>query len=62
MKERAQELKAEARHGPLAQKADGESDVLAKIAEMPQPDCVMAERIHALVKASGLASTSACRV
>ena len=52
MKERAQELKAEARRGPLAQKADGESDVLAKIAEMPQPDRVMAERIHALVKAS----------
>ena len=52
MKERARELKAEARRGPLAQKADGESDVLAKIAEMPQPDRVMAERIHALVKAS----------
>jgi uncharacterized protein YdhG (YjbR/CyaY superfamily) len=52
MKERARELKAEARRGPLAQKADGERDVLAKIAEMPQPDRVMAERIHALVKAS----------
>jgi uncharacterized protein YdhG (YjbR/CyaY superfamily) len=52
MKERARELKAEARRGPLAQKADGESDVLAKIAEMPQSDRVMAERIHALVKAS----------
>src|SRR3982074_3334665 len=52
MKERARELKAEARRGPLAQQADGESDVLAKIAEMPQPDRVMAERIHALVKAS----------
>src|SRR3954471_18135242 len=44
MKERAQELKAG--------KADGESDVLAKIAEMPKPDRVMAERIHAIVKAS----------
>jgi uncharacterized protein YdhG (YjbR/CyaY superfamily) len=52
MKERAQELKAEARRGPRAQKADGESDVLAKIAEMPKPDRAMAERIHAIVKAS----------
>ena len=32
-------------------KVDGESDVLAKIAEMPKPDRVMAERIHAIVKA-----------
>ena len=32
-------------------KADGESDVLAKIAEMPKPDRVMAERIHAIVRA-----------
>ena len=32
--------------------ADGESDVLAKIAEMPKPDRVMAERLHALIKAS----------
>ena len=46
MKERARELKAE------RGKADGESDVLAKIAEMPKADRVMAERIHALVKAS----------
>jgi uncharacterized protein YdhG (YjbR/CyaY superfamily) len=52
MKERAQELKAEARRGPRAGKADGESDVLAKIAEMPEPDRAMAERLHALVKAS----------
>ena len=52
MKERAQELKAEARRGPRAQKADGEGDVLAKIAEMPEPDRAMAERLHALVKAS----------
>jgi uncharacterized protein YdhG (YjbR/CyaY superfamily) len=42
MKERAKELKAEA----------GESDVLAKIAEMPQPDRAMAERLHEIVKAS----------
>src|SRR6476659_116848 len=46
MRERAQELKAAAR------KADGESDVLAKIAEMPEPDRAMAERLHAIVKAS----------
>src|SRR2546425_8844186 len=52
MKERAQELKAEARRGPRAGKADGESDVLAKIAEMPEPDRAMAERLHAIIKAS----------
>jgi uncharacterized protein YdhG (YjbR/CyaY superfamily) len=52
MKERAQELKAEARRGPRAKEADGESDVLAKIAEMPKSDRAMAERIHALIKAS----------
>jgi uncharacterized protein YdhG (YjbR/CyaY superfamily) len=52
MKERAKEVKAEARRGPRAGKADGESDVLAKIAEMPAPDRIMAERIHALIKAS----------
>ena len=48
MKERAQELKAAAR----ANKADGENDVLAKIAEMPEPDRTMAERLHAIIKAS----------
>src|SRR5437588_9881383 len=52
MKERAQELKADARRGPRAKKADGESDVLAKIAEMPKPDRAMAERLHAIIKAS----------
>ena len=52
MKERAREQKAAARRGPRAGKADGERDVLAKIAEMPQPDRVMAERLHALIKAS----------
>jgi uncharacterized protein YdhG (YjbR/CyaY superfamily) len=46
MKERAKELKAE------AQKADGERSVLAKIAEMPQTDRAMAERLHEIVKAS----------
>ena len=52
MKERAQELKAEARRGGRAGKADGESAVLAKIAEMPEPDRVKAERLHAIIKAS----------
>src|SRR5687768_18480429 len=52
MRERAQELKAAARRGPRAREADGESDVLAKIAEMPEPDRAMAERLHAIVKAS----------
>jgi ATP-dependent DNA ligase len=42
MKERARELKAEARRGPRAKEADGESDVLAKIAEMSEPDRVRA--------------------
>jgi uncharacterized protein YdhG (YjbR/CyaY superfamily) len=52
MKERTKELKAEARRGPRAGKADGERDVLAKIAEMPEPDRAMAERLHAIIKAS----------
>jgi uncharacterized protein YdhG (YjbR/CyaY superfamily) len=52
MRERAQELKAAARRGPRAGKADGEADVLAKIAEMPEPDRAIAERLHALIKAS----------
>src|SRR5437867_3340581 len=52
MKERAQELKAEARRGPRAKQADGESAVLAKIAQMPKPDRAMAERLHAIIKAS----------
>jgi uncharacterized protein YdhG (YjbR/CyaY superfamily) len=46
MKERAKELKAE------AAKADGESALLEKIAEMPKPDRVMAKRLHAIVTAS----------
>jgi uncharacterized protein YdhG (YjbR/CyaY superfamily) len=52
MKERAQELKAEARRGARADKADGESAVLAKIAEMQRSDRAMAKRLHAIVKAS----------
>jgi uncharacterized protein YdhG (YjbR/CyaY superfamily) len=47
MKERAREAKR-----PRGKKADGESDVLAKIAEMEEPDRAMAERLHAIVKAS----------
>jgi uncharacterized protein YdhG (YjbR/CyaY superfamily) len=52
MKEHAKELKANARRGSRASKADGESDVLAKIAEMPESDRRMAERLHAIIKAS----------
>ena len=52
MKERVQELKA------AMNKADGESDLLAKIAEMPEPDRSMAERLHAIIKASAPALTS----
>jgi uncharacterized protein YdhG (YjbR/CyaY superfamily) len=48
MREHAREVKAAGRAG----KADGESDVLAKIAEMPEPDRAMAERLHALITAS----------
>ena len=53
MKERARELKADARRGSRAKKdkADGESDVVAKIAELPEPDRAMANRLHAIVKA-----------
>jgi uncharacterized protein YdhG (YjbR/CyaY superfamily) len=49
MKERAKELKAEARAGK--KRADGESDVLAKIAEMPELDRALAERVHAIIQA-----------
>jgi hypothetical protein len=60
VRERAQELKAASRRGPGANKADGESDALAKIAEMPEPDRALAERLHALIKASApaLAATT----
>ena len=50
MKERAQEQKAEAR--AHKDKADGEGEVLAKIAELPEPDRAMAGRLHAIIKAS----------
>ena len=44
--------KAAARPGPRADKADGESAVLAKIAAMPGPDRALGERLHAIIKAS----------
>ena len=50
MKERAKELKAEARANK--DRAEGESDVLAKIAEMKGSDRAMAERLHAIITAS----------
>src|SRR5215210_6194517 len=50
MKERAKELKAEARANK--NRAAGESDLLAKIAEMPEPDRAMAQRLHEIVKAN----------
>jgi len=52
MKERGRELKTTARRGPRAAKADGESEVLAKIAEMQEPDRALAERLHAVITAS----------
>jgi uncharacterized protein YdhG (YjbR/CyaY superfamily) len=52
MKDRVQELKAAARPGPRADKADGESAVLAKIAEMRGPDRALGKRLHAIIKAS----------
>ena len=52
MKERARELKADARRGSRASEGRRGSEVLAKIAEMPEPDRAMAERLHAIVKAT----------
>lgn len=52
MKEHAEELKRAKGRGGKASRADGEADVQAKIAELPDADRVMAERIHAIVKAS----------
>ena len=51
MQERARELKAERRRSGASAAVDGERDLLAKIAEMPEPDRAMAERVHALVRA-----------
>src|SRR2546425_4253773 len=52
MKEYVHEMKTSAGRGPRADKADGESAVLAKIAEMHEPDRAMAKRLHAIIKAS----------
>ncbi|HLZ09949.1 MAG TPA: DUF1801 domain-containing protein [Chloroflexota bacterium] len=52
IRERAKESKVPARRGPRAENADGESDVLAKIAEMAEPDRALAERLHTIIKAS----------
>ena len=52
MKERVQEMKAAARRGPRADKANEESAVLAKIAAMPEPDRAMGKRLHAIIRAS----------
>ncbi|MGH3202680.1 MAG: iron chaperone [Streptosporangiaceae bacterium] len=52
MKDRAQELKAAGRRGSRADKADGESEVLAKLAEMNEPDRVLGERLHAIITAT----------
>ena len=52
MKDRAKELKTAGRRGSRADKADGESEVLAKLAEMNEPDRVLGERLHAIIKAS----------
>ncbi|MFE6872202.1 iron chaperone [Kitasatospora sp. NPDC057692] len=52
MKEHAEELKTAARRSPRTAKADGEQDVLAKIAGMEPADRALAERLHALVKAA----------
>ncbi len=58
MKARAKELKASARRSPRADKEDGETEVLAKIAEMAKPDRDMAERLHVVIKASAPALSS----
>jgi uncharacterized protein YdhG (YjbR/CyaY superfamily) len=52
MREHLQELKAEAHRGARADKADGESAVLAKIAALPQPDRAIGEWLHAIIKAN----------
>ena len=52
MKDHAQELKTAARRGPRAAQANGESDVLEKIAELQEADRALAEQVHAIIKAS----------
>jgi uncharacterized protein YdhG (YjbR/CyaY superfamily) len=57
LRDRHQEVKAEARRGRRAGKADAERDLLAKVAGMPEADRAMAERVHAIVMASAPALT-----
>jgi uncharacterized protein YdhG (YjbR/CyaY superfamily) len=52
MRERLQELKADARRGRREDKVDGEGAALAKLAALPQPDRAMGERLHAIIKAN----------
>ncbi len=52
MKERNREAKAAARRGPRDERAEGLADLQAKIADMPEPDRSMAERIHEIVMSS----------
>jgi hypothetical protein len=52
IREHLKELKAEGRRGPRADKADGESAVLAQIAAMPERDRALGERLHAIIKTS----------
>lgn len=52
MKERAHELKSQARRDTRAAQSDGESAVFAKIAELPEPDRTIAERLDAIIKAN----------
>jgi uncharacterized protein YdhG (YjbR/CyaY superfamily) len=52
MKDRAQELKAAGRRGSRAAQANGESELLAKLAEMNEPDRVLGERLHAIITAT----------
>ena len=51
MQERARELKAESGRGSRAKKVDGERAVLDKLAEMPEPDRTLGERLHAIITA-----------
>jgi uncharacterized protein YdhG (YjbR/CyaY superfamily) len=52
MRERAREIKSEQKKGRRAKTGNGEEDVLLKISKMPEPDRSMAQRIHAIVKAT----------
>ena len=58
MQEHAKEMKTTAARRKSGKEADGEADLLAKIADMPEPDKSMAERIHALIKTTAPSLTS----